>query len=430
MTYRKCFIMLCSQYTEQECLNRNLFGDKKWKLNLLHDVEEGDIGFLLNTSDNKLIGIFKAISKPQLNIEPEAWNGNYPAQIRVALISELQHINNASTILKKIGIQLTQLKSKALVPTFPVHDSEITQRLIAHFKNPIQQVSINKPELSNKITEKLSSIDFSNVIGLDSVKDYIKKRMIDPLIDYEKAQKYHLRLGGGLLLYGPPGTGKTMISKATAGEIDAKFIELSPSIIRGFPGEPEKKIEAIFQNLIHYPRSIVFLDEAEALLSSRENQTSTVMQRITPVFLSQFSKLSRNRLKPILIIAATNRPWEIDNAFLRPGRLDKKIYVKLPDYKERINLIHYFISKRAAEFVHSSLLVPENIEEFSRKLSGYSSADIEMIIDEASLTAFNRNEEITYETIKEILGKWHPSIDAETLHKYEEWTSKYGKNLN
>ena len=83
----------------------------------------------------------------------------------------------------------------------------------------------------------------------------------------------------------------------------------------------------------------MFLDEAEALLASRDSQTSTVMQRITPVLLSQFAKLSRHRFKPILIIAATNMPWGIDNAFLRPGRLDKVLYVGLPNLDERIDLL-------------------------------------------------------------------------------------------
>lgn len=100
MIEKSCFFMLCTNSTEEECLERNLFGDREWTLPYLKTIKIGDIGFLLNISNDELLGIFIAKSEAALNIEPEAWEGKFPAQIKVKLISELQRISNASQKLK------------------------------------------------------------------------------------------------------------------------------------------------------------------------------------------------------------------------------------------------------------------------------------------------------------------------------------------
>jgi hypothetical protein len=296
----RCFIMLCKNDTEQECLERSLFGDVAWRLQYLQEVKPGDIGLLLNVSKDELIGVFSARSEAQHSIEPEAWGGRFPAQVRVQLTGKIQRIPNAAATLKKVGIELTSLKSGAPVPKFAVHDQETAERILAHFREPVSVKTSTAGRIQAEVVigEKLK---FENVVGLLNVKEFIRKRMVDPVVDLESAQRYYLRLGGGLLLYGPPGTGKTLVAQATAGEIDAQFVELSPSIIRGFPGDPEKKIEELFRNLLKNPRAVVFLDEAEALLATRDFQTSTVMQRITPILLAQFAKLARHRFKPIIV---------------------------------------------------------------------------------------------------------------------------------
>ena len=423
--FEKCFIMLCKKETEKECLERNLFGDKEWRLQYLKEIKTGDIGFLLNLSKNELIGIFKARSVPQLNIEHDAWNGKFPAQVRVEPIGKTQRIPNGSSILGKLGIKMTRLPAGAPVPQFPVHGRDVAEKILAHFRESISIEKKRPPQTEPKpiIPIKLS---FDDVVGLDDVKSFIKKRMVDPVVDLEKAQKYYLRLGGGLLLYGPPGTGKTLVAQATAAEIDAQFVELSPSIIRGYPGDPEKKIEELFQNLLTSPRAVVFLDEAETLLATREGQTSTVMQRITPVLLSQFSKLSHNRFKPILVIAATNMPWGIDSAFLRPGRLDKVLYVGLPKQNDYIHLLRLFLQKRTSNCVDPSLSEENRLSDIASQLHGYSGADIEQIIDEAALEAFNQSALITYKLIDETIKHWPKSVDDEQLRKYKEWGKKYG----
>ncbi len=421
--FDKYFIMLCTDTTEKECLDRNLFGDKLWRLQYLREIRTGDIGLLLNVSKNELIGIFKARSEPQPNIEPDAWNGRFPAQVRVEPIGKVQRITNAASILEKIGLKMTTLAFGAPVPQFPVHDRDVGEKILAHFKESIPgEIEIPPPKELKPISPP--KLKFDDVIGLDDVKSFIKKRMVDPVVDLEAAQKYYLRLGGGLLLYGPPGTGKTLVAQATAAEIDAQFVELSPSIIRGYPGDPERKIEQLFQNLLMAPRAVIFFDEAEALLATRDSQTSTVMQRITPVLLSQFAKLSRHRFKPILVIAATNMPQGIDNAFLRPGRLDKVLYVGLPKQNDRIHLLRLFLLKRS-DCIDPNLYEEQHLSHLASQLDGYSGADIEQVIDEAALEAFNQKKHITHKMIEEIIKAWPKSVGDEQLRKYKEWGKRY-----
>lgn len=131
--FEKCFIMLCNKRTENECLGRNLFGDRKWKLEYLTEIRPGDVGFLLNTTTNELIGVFKASSGAELDIEKNAWQGEFQSQVQVESVGELQRISEASTVLAKAGVSLIDLKSGALVPMLPVQSKEVGMKLLEHF---------------------------------------------------------------------------------------------------------------------------------------------------------------------------------------------------------------------------------------------------------------------------------------------------------
>ena len=130
--------MLCNDLTEGECLERNLFGDKARRLENLDEIESGDIGFLLNINRDELIGIFWACSEAQLHIEPDAWDGRFAAQVRVEPIGELQRIKDAAFILNKAGLPMRQAASGALVPQFPVHERDVAEKILTHFKEPIK----------------------------------------------------------------------------------------------------------------------------------------------------------------------------------------------------------------------------------------------------------------------------------------------------
>ena len=136
INFERCFIMLCDDSTEEECLRRNLFGDMARRLENLDEIEPGDMGFLLNINRDELMGLFRASSEPQLHIEPDAWDGRFAAQVRVELVGELQRIRDAAYILKKAGLETRQSVSGALVPEYPVHGREVGEKLLVHFREP------------------------------------------------------------------------------------------------------------------------------------------------------------------------------------------------------------------------------------------------------------------------------------------------------
>jgi hypothetical protein len=135
--FERCFIMLCDDRTEAECLRRNLFGDMAKRLDYLDEIEPGDIGLLLNVNRDELIGIFRACSKAQLHIEPDAWDGRFAAQVRVELISKLQRKKDAAFVLNKAGVGMSQLKSGAPAPQYPVHGREVGEKILAYFGESI-----------------------------------------------------------------------------------------------------------------------------------------------------------------------------------------------------------------------------------------------------------------------------------------------------
>ena len=136
--FERGFIMLCDNHTEGECLERNLFGDKAKRFQCLDEIKPGDIGFLLNINRDELIGIFRACSEPQLHIEPDAWDGKFAAQVRVELVGKLQRIKDAAFILKKADLEMRQAASGTLVPQFPIHERDVVEKILAHFREPIK----------------------------------------------------------------------------------------------------------------------------------------------------------------------------------------------------------------------------------------------------------------------------------------------------
>src|SRR5688572_15145484 len=170
-------------------------------------------------------------------------------------------------------------------------------------------------------------IRFDDIAGLEDVKEQIRLKMILPFTHPEKAKKYRVKTGGGILLYGPPGTGKTMIAKAVAGELDAAFFAIAPSeILNKWVGESEKNIRKLFDAARRVSRAVIFIDEVEALTPPRrDGESGGVMQRVVPQILNELDGFDRKADHHLLVMGATNEPWNIDSPMLRPGRLDEKI---------------------------------------------------------------------------------------------------------
>ena len=272
------------------------------------------------------------------------------------------------------------------------------------------------------IVREKPNIRFDDVAGLEEVKQDIRLKMIYPFEHADLAQKFGIRPGGGILLYGPPGTGKTMLAKATAGEIDATFFRISPAdVLSKWVGEAEQNIKKLFEAAAAEPTSIIFIDEIEALVPARRDEGSSVMQRVVPQILQGVEGFDKKAGRPILLMGATNVPWQIDPAMLRPGRFDEKVYIPLPDPAARRKMLDQYLGSRP--------VAPDvNLDALAVRLEGYSGADIKYVCDRAAVVPFLQSVasgvdgQITPAVMDDVLHDTTPSVSADMLRRFDAWS--------
>lgn len=265
-------------------------------------------------------------------------------------------------------------------------------------------------------------VRFDDVAGLEDVKEQIRLKLIYPFTHPDDAKRFGVRSGGGILLYGPPGTGKTLIAKAIAGELDAAFFTVKPSeIMSKWVGEAEQNVGALFDAARGYERAIIFIDEVESLLP-RRGGNSTVMNRVVPQFLAELDGMA-GRHAGLLMIGATNVPWMIDDAAMRPGRFDEKIYVPLPDVAARQRILELNLEDRP-------LAVDVDLATLAERLAGYSGADTVHICQRAceipfleAVTAGVRRD-VTVADFDAALAEVKPSVSAKELKKYDAFAAE------
>ena len=290
-------------------------------------------------------------------------------------------------------------------------------------RNTVQKPEIEKEKSSDEQNIWMSSgkpnVHFSDIAGLQDVKDSINRRILLPRKYPEIYKTFNRKVSGGILLYGPPGTGKTMIAKAIACETDASFYSIRCSDIVGkYFGESEKNIKSLFETARKDDVAVIFFDEFEALAAQRGGDSS-VMNRLVPELLSQMDGFQTEDSN-IMILAATNRPWDIDSAFLRPPRLTEKIYVGLPDKDARLFLI---------EHAFDNVPIDPSIDmELIASLSeGFNAADVvslcEAIKDSAIERSIDTNSssEIIEIDIEHAKNRTKSSVNKKDLDLIYKW---------
>jgi SpoVK/Ycf46/Vps4 family AAA+-type ATPase len=274
---------------------------------------------------------------------------------------------------------------------------------------------------SDWIVREKPSIRFADVAGLDDVKENIRLKMLYPFEHPELAEKFGITAGGGVLMYGPPGTGKTMLAKATAGEIDATFFRVSPAdLLSKWVGEAEQNIKKLFDTAATEQRAIIFIDEIEALVPARRDEGSSVMQRVVPQILQGMEGFDKKKGSPILFMGATNVPWQLDPAVLRPGRFDEKVYIPLPDLPARRKMLEIYLSKRPLDS-------QVNLDDLATRLEGYSGADIKYICDRAATVPFlksvatGQEGDIDTAILGDVIHDTPKSVNGEMLKRFDQW---------
>jgi transitional endoplasmic reticulum ATPase len=283
--------------------------------------------------------------------------------------------------------------------------------------------SDSSPSADKWIVKEKPSIRFADVAGLDDVKEDVRLKMVYPLEHPELAAKFGVNPGGGVLLFGPPGTGKTLLARATAGEIDAAFFVVSAAdLLSKWVGEAEQNIKKLFDAAAAEPRAIIFIDEIEALVPARRDEGSSVMQRVVPQILQGMEGFDKKAGRAVLFMGATNCPWQLDPAVLRPGRFDEKIYIPLPDLAARSKMLDIYLA-------HRPLADDVNLADLAHRLDGYSGADIKYICDRAAtipflqIVATGKEETITLQIIEDVIHDTSPSVTRDQLKRFDHWRS-------
>lgn len=276
---------------------------------------------------------------------------------------------------------------------------------------PEKDEKINIPKKQVKIGK-----GFSSIAGMQELKDTLKLDVIDALNDKERYKEYGLSIPNGILLYGPPGCGKTFFAEKFAEEIGFNFYQIKPSDIQSkWVNASQENIKKLFDKARENAPSIIFIDELDALVPNRENDSVNHMNTsAVNEFLAQMNNCGAD---DIFIIGATNRPTSIDPAIMRSGRLDKHIYISPPDFDARKSMFEIYLKNRPID-------IGLDYEKLAQLTDNIVSSDIKFLCDEASRKALKEKSRISMQILEQTITNFTPSVSSEEIQKYSLQNAK------
>lgn len=359
-----------------------------WYLLGIEYSEQGDVQEALNAYTKALVGC--------------------DGELKTKIIAELGRLTMQPA--QKIESEPTRVEVE------PSEDAEI---------KPIRVIDGGKSSSSSK-QGKDNVVTFADVGGLSQVKDAIRMKIIKPFVSPGLFEKFRKKAGGGILLYGPPGCGKTYIARATAGECRARFVTVHiTDILDPYIGVSEQNIKDIFASARSHKPSILFLDELDAIGYNRSKSSSMLMRPMIDQLLTEIDGLDTNTDK-MLIVGATNMPWDVDPAFKRPGRFDRMIFVSPPDLEAREVIFRLKMEDRPADVIDYAVLASQS--------ELYSGADIENVVDTATEYVLDEimrtgvERPIQMKDLKEAIGRTKPSTLEwlRTVRNYVKYANQSG----
>ncbi|XP_068532503.1 spastin isoform X5 [Anas acuta] len=283
----------------------------------------------------------------------------------------------------------------------------------------------------NEIVDSGPAVKFDDIAGQELAKQALQEIVILPSLRPELFTGLRAP-ARGLLLFGPPGNGKTMLAKAVAAESNATFFNISAaSLTSKYVGEGEKLVRALFAVARELQPSIIFIDEVDSLLCERREGEHDASRRLKTEFLIEFDGVQSSGEDRILVMGATNRPQELDDAVLR--RFTKRVYVSLPNEETRLILLRNLLSKQG------SPLTQKELAQLARMTDGYSGSDLTALAKDAALgpirelkpeqvknMSASEMRNIKLSDFTESLKKIKRSLSPQTLEAYIRWNKDFG----
>jgi transitional endoplasmic reticulum ATPase len=333
---------------------------------------------------------------------------------------------------------IPQIKIDEDIPNEVLDQLKVTNEDFAEARKHVE------PSAMREVLVEVPDITWKQVGGLDDVKQELKEAVEWPIKYPDVFEQLHTKAPKGILLFGPPGTGKTLLAKAVANESECNFIAVKgPELLSKWVGESEKGVREIFRKARQASPSIIFFDEIDALVPKRGTYSgsSHVTESVVSQILTELDGMEE--LKNVTILAATNRPDMLDDALLRPGRLERHIYVPAPDEESRKKIFDVYLGGETEKILAKDV----DIDALVKKTSGYVGADIEALIREVKMAAMRdfiiqmegkseqerkdaiKNIMLTKAHFEEALLKVKGSLDAEAIEKSERqsWEMLYNQ---
>jgi AAA family ATPase len=256
-----------------------------------------------------------------------------------------------------------------------------------------QALSQVTPSALREVIVEVPTVHWGDIGGMEAVKQSLKEVVEWPLLYASTFEALGLSCPKGVLLYGPPGCSKTLMAKAVATESAMNFLAVrGPELLSKYLGESEKAVQALFKRARAAAPSIIFFDEIDALASARGSSNTGVNDRVLSQLLveldgsSGYGGGSKSRSR-VIVIAATNRPDMLDPALMRPGRIDRKIYVSPPDELSRRQILE---SQLMRGKMSSRVRISEPLDELVALTEGFSGAEMVACCTEAAISVVNR----------------------------------------
>ncbi|MQM12532.1 hypothetical protein Taro_045450 [Colocasia esculenta] len=311
------------------------------------------------------------------------------------------------------------------------------QKISPGSSRPKQEASTNYDAklveiINTSIVDRSPAVKWDDVAGLEKAKQSLLEMVILPTKRRDLFTGLR-RPARGLLLFGPPGNGKTMLAKAVASESDATFFNVSASSLTSkWVGEAEKLVRTLFMVAVSRQPSVIFMDEIDSIMSTRLASENDSSRRLKSEFLVQFDGVASNPDDLVIVIGATNKPQELDDAVLR--RLVKRIYVPLPDEKVRTVLLKNQLKGR-------DFSLPGNdMQRLVKETEGYSGSDLRALCEEAAMMPLrelgqqiltikaDQVRPLRYEDFKKAMSVIRPSYQKSKWEELEQWNMEFGSN--